>query len=238
MTAAVGEGAAGGIDRLTLALPKGRLLEEVGDLLARSGLPAPGLADGLLVEDKPGGLRYILARPSDVVTYVKEGAADLGVTGKDILMENPSGYCELLDLRVGRCRLAVAGALPEGMDWPAFLRHKGNRLRVATKHPVATRAYFAAQGLTPAVITLGGALELAPRVGLADVIVDLVQTGRTLKVNGLRELAEIAPVTARLVANPVSLRFKAPRVEEVLQSLRAALCAGGGGDAGAAVHRG
>lgn len=216
-------------DGITIALPKGRLLPEVGGLLERAGLPAPGLDDGLLLVERPGGIRYILARPADVVTYVREGAADLGVTGKDILMEHQSSCYELLDLRVGFCRLAVAGVLPPGMDWPAFLRQKGNRLRVATKHPVATRSYFASQGLEPVVITLSGALELAPQVGLADVIVDLVQTGRTLRLNGLQELAEIAPITARLVANPVSLRFKAEAIAAITGALRAVVRGAGEG---------
>ncbi len=225
-------------DGITIALPKGRLLPEVAGLLERAGLPAPGLEEGLLLVERPGGFRYILARPSDVVTYVKEGAADLGVTGKDILMENQSACYELLDLRVGFCRLAVAGVLPPGTDWPGFLRQKGNRLRVATKHPAATRAYFASQGLAPVVITLSGALELAPRVGLADVIVDLVQTGRTLRVNGLQELAEIAPITARLVANPVSMRFKAEAIDAIMRVLRAILAEPGQGAARRGGERG
>ncbi len=206
---------------LTLALPRGRLLEEVRSLLVAAGLPAPPEGEAsLLVEE--GGLRFLLARPADVAVFVREGAADLGVTGRDSLREDRDGCCELLDLGVGRCRLSVAGRLPAGMDWPAFLAARGNRLRVATKHPEAARRYFASLGVEPVIIRLGGALELAPRVGLADVIVDLVQTGRTLAANGLAELAVIEEVSARLIANPVSLRFKAGEIEVVMGRLRAA----------------
>lgn len=222
---------------ITLALPKGRLLEEATALLARAGLPPADLGDGRLLVQPEEGLRYLLARPADVVTYVKEGAADLGVAGKDVLGENPGGYYELLDLGIGRCRLSVAGALPRGVGWEEFLAARGNRLRVATKHPAAARAYFAARGLSATIIPLGGALELAPQVGLADVIVDLVQTGRTLRANGLTELAEIMPVTARLIANPVSLRFQAVEIRRLVAALRAALppasAAAVGGEAGA-----
>ena len=211
---------------ITLALPKGRLLEEASRLLARAGLPPADLGDGRLLVEAGEGLRYLLARPGDVVTYVKEGAADLGVAGKDVLGENPGGYYELLDLGIGRCRLSVAGILPPGTDPEGFLAARRS-LRVATKHPLAARAYFAARGLAATIIPLGGALELAPQVGLADVIVDLVQTGQTLRANGLTELAEIMPVTARLIANPVSLRFKAAEIGRLAASLRAAAAVGG-----------
>ncbi len=204
-----------------MALPRGRLLEEVRALLAAADLPVPPAGEAsLLVEE--GGLRFLLARPADVVVFVREGAADLGVTGRDSLGEDRDGCCELMDLGIGRCRLAVAGRLPEGLDWRGFLAARGNRLRVATKHPEATRRYFASLGLEPVVIRLGGALELAPRVGLADVVVDLVQTGRTLAANGLTELAVIEEVSARLIANPVSLRFRAGEIEAVMGRLRAA----------------
>lgn len=220
-------------ETLTVALPKGRLAIEVAGLLAGAGFPRADLDDDRLLVEVGDGLRYLLARPGDVVTYVKEGAADLGVTGKDILLENPGGYYELLDLGIGRCVLAVAGRLPAGVGWEEFLARKGNRLRVATKHPNASRDWFAARGVAPAIIPLGGALELAPQVGLADVIVDLVQTGRTLKANGLSQLAEVAQVTARLIANPVSMRFKAQVVERLADGLRRAVAAGEGGAVGA-----
>ncbi len=135
-------------------------------------------------------------------------------------MEEPEGYYELLDLGVGACRLSVAGALPAGQSWQEFLASKGNLIRVATKHPQATQRYFATMGLSPRVIGLRGALELAPQVGVADLIVDLVETGRTLKANGLFELAEIAAVTARLIANPVSYRFKSQAINPLVGRMR------------------
>lgn len=214
---------------ITVTLPKGRLAEEVSELFVRAGLPPVAAGDGRLLVEAGEGIRYLLSRPGDVVTYVKEGAADLGITGKDMLLENPGGYYELLDLGIGRCRLSVAGAPPAGLGWESFLAARANRVRVATKHPLAARAYFASQGVQAEIIPLGGALELAPQVGLADVIVDLVQTGRTLKANGLKELAQILPVTARLIANPVSLRFKADAVDRLVRGLRAAV--GGAVDA-------
>lgn len=210
-----------GSQPMTIALPKGRMNVEVQGMLRDAGLPAADLYGGrLLVETD--GVRYLLARPSDVVTYVREGVADLGITGKDILMENPGGYYELVDLQVGRCSLAVAGPMPAD-SWPAFLVDRGDRLRVATKHPRASRDFFAGMGVSPAVIGLGGALELAPQVGLTDVIVDLVQTGRTLQANGLEYLEEIAPSTARLIAHPVSLRFRTDQVDSLLAELRRVL---------------
>jgi len=214
---------------LTLALAKGRLFEEARGLLAGAGLPVADLAEDrrLLIERPEAGLRFLLARPADVATYVREGAADLGMTGKDVLLENPGGLYELLDLRVGPCRLMVAGPMEAG-EWEAFMSRKGDRLRVATKFPRVAREYFTGRGLEPAVIALGGALELAPRVGMADVIVDLVATGGTLRANGLHELAEIAPVTARLIANPVSLRLRSERIEGLVAAVREALRASGG----------
>lgn len=214
---------------LTLAVPRGRLLGEARDLLGGAGFPAEAVEEDARLLVDAGELRLLLARPADVVVFVREGAADLGITGRDSLLEDRYGCCELLDLGIGRCRLSVAGRLPEGLDWQGFLAARGSRLRVATKHPEATRQYFASLGLEPVVIRLGGALELAPQVGLADVIVDLVQTGRTLAANGLEELAVIAEVTARLIANPVSLRFKGREIGAFMEKLKGARRAQGVG---------
>lgn len=217
---------------LIVAVPKGRLLPEIAAMFSQAGLPVDGLSEEGRLRVRAGdGVEYLLMRPSDVTTYVREGAADLGVTGKDIILENPEGCVELVDMRVGACRLSVAGVLPPGMTWQEFLARKGNRLRIATKHPNASRNYFASLGLEPVIIPLAGALELAPLVGLADVIVDLVQTGRTLRINGLQELAVIAPVTARLIANTVSFRFKMEAIEGLAQALRR-VAAGDGPGAG------
>lgn len=209
---------------VTLALAKGRLLQEVLDLLRAAGFPVD-VVEGdrrLLVDVPEAGLRYLLARPGDVVTYVREGAADLGITGKDVLLESPEGFYELVDLRVGVCRLAVAGPPPPPADWTDYLARRGDRLRVAAKLPAVARHYFAELGVRPRVIPLSGAVELAPLVGLADVILDLVATGRTLRENGLCEYVTVAPVTARLIANPVSFRLKDGALTARAEALRAA----------------
>jgi ATP phosphoribosyltransferase len=203
------------VDGLTLALPRGRLWGEVRDRLTAAGLPGlEGLDEErrLLVE-ADGGWRYLLARPADVLTYVREGVADAGVTGKDVLLEGPEGVYELLDLGVGACRLAVAA--PRGVDWPALLADRGDGLRVATKYPRATRAHFALRGVCPRVIKLAGAVELAPQVDLADAIVDLVATGRTLEANGLCVVDVVAPVTSRVIANQASYRWRASDLAEL-----------------------
>jgi ATP phosphoribosyltransferase len=207
---------------LTLALPRGRLFGEVADLLRRAGLPSPFPEEQGLVQERDG-LRYLLLKPADVAVYVREGAAALGVTGKDVLLEEEGGYGELLDLGIGACRLSVCGRMSPA-EWQDLLRSRARELRVATRHPRATASFFAARGLRPRIIILGGSLELAPLLGLAEVIVDLVATGRTLDRHGLRELEVISPVTARLIANPVFLRLEPERAEALLSAFREARC--------------
>ncbi len=207
---------------LTLALPRGRLGEEVAALLRRAGLPSPLPEEEGLVQERDG-FRYLLLKPADVAVYVREGAAALGITGKDVLLEEEGGYSELLDLGIGVCRLSVCGPLPAS-EWPEFLRSRARTLRVATRHPRTTSSFFSARGIRPRVIALGGSLELAPVVGLAEVIVDLVATGRTLARHGLSELEVISPVSARLIANPVFMRLEPERAESVLSAFREARC--------------
>ncbi len=206
---------------LTLALPKGRLWPDVQALLHRAGLPAVGglAEDRQLLHDAPDGWRYLLVRPSDVPTFVREGVADAGVTGKDVLFEDGEGLYEMLDLGIGRSHMAVA-VPAAGPDWARLLAERGAGLRVATSYPAAARAFFAAHGLSPRVIRLRGSVELAPQVGLADCIVDLVETGRTLAANGLREAVAIGPVTARLVANQQAYRWKGADLGGLLRRLR------------------
>lgn len=209
---------------ITLAVPKGRLLPEVAELLEKAGFPGAGELrseeDRRLIIDAPGGeLRYLLARPSDVVTYVREGAADLGLTGKDTLLESEGGVYELLDLHIGFCRLVVAGPQPAKRKWQEALRRPQGHLRVATKYPAAARAYLAGRGIEARIIPLAGAVEVAPLVGMADIIVDLVATGRTLRENGLTEFAEITPITVRLIANTSSLRLKGTALRPLLAGL-------------------
>ncbi|MEW5933807.1 MAG: ATP phosphoribosyltransferase [Bacillota bacterium] len=223
----------------TLAVPKGRVFPEARDLLTRAGLPAADLLseEGRLVW-RAGAVRYLLMRPRDVVSCVREGVADAGLAGKDVLLEDSGGVCELLDLGIGACRLSVCG--PAGPDrcWPALLAERGHTLRVATRYPRVARDFFGRRGYSPRVIELSGAVELAPQVGLADVIVDLVATGRTLRENGLVEYEVIGPITTRLVVNTVSFRWKAAAVRALCDRLVRA-CApgrpvaamrGGGGD--------
>ncbi len=208
---------------LSIAIPTGVLLEGSLRLLEQAGLArlsAAALGRKLLAEKD--GVRVILVRPLDVPAYVDHGAADLGVVGKDVLWEAPGGHYELVDLGFGACRLVVA--VPEdsplrGPDsWPASLR-------VATRYPRATATMLEALGRAVEVVTLHGSVELAPQVGLVDAIVDLVASGRTLRENHLREVAELAPSTARLIANQASLKTRSERVQAVVARIREAALA-------------
>jgi len=208
---------------LTIALPKGRLLREISRLMEAAGLPRPGRStDRRLLLDYPGrGLRYLMVRPFDVVTYVSRDAAHLGIAGKDVLVESGGEWRELLDLGVGRCRMCLAGRKREG-GWKEMLQKKGDRLRVATKFPVAAGRFLSSLGVSPEVIPLTGSVELAPLVGLSDVVVDLVSTGRTLRDNDLEEYEVIFPVTARLIAGPRSLLRRCADVDRIVRILRRA----------------
>ncbi len=189
---------------LTIALSKGRIFKETLPLLAHAGIEPvddPERSRKLILDTNRPDVKLVIIRAADVPTYVEYGAADLGVAGKDVLMEHAGdGLYEPLDLRIARCRMMVAG--PE-QAVPA-----GNRLRVATKYVQTTRRYFAAQGKQVEIIKLYGSMELAPLVGLAHRIVDLVDTGNTLKANGLSPLEHIADISSRLVVNKASLKMK------------------------------
>ncbi len=207
--------AAAGDDYLNVALPKGRLGDKVYKLFAEAGLSCGGMGEDsrkLVFEDEMSRARYFLVKPTDVHIYVERGVADIGVVGKDVLLENGSEVLEILDLRLGRCRLAVAGR-PDYSEDPAL------PLRVATKYPHVARHYYAAQSRDVEVIKLNGSMELAPLVGLSDVIVDIVETGATLKENGLSVLADIAPSSARLIANLAAWRFKGARIKALAEKL-------------------
>ena len=208
---------------ITLVLPRGRPWETLGPLLRRARVPGVEAADPdrQLVVDADGA-RLLFTRPADVVTYVREGVADVGVTCKDVLLEDGAGIVELLDLPVGRWRLAVA--VPQGgPSWPRLLAQRGEALRVATSYPRAAEAHFAARGLSPHVVRLRGAVELAAVVGLADCVVDMVDTGRTLAAHGLVEVERIADVSLRLVVNTVSYRLRHAEVDALVRGLRRAL---------------
>ena len=203
---------------LTLALPKGRLLDPALQLLSSMGIR--GLeADTrrLLLTDSSRDLRFIFLKPADIPTYVEYGAADLGIVGKDILAEQQPDVYEPVDLGFGFCRLVVA-ELRE--LWERDDPTKWSWVRVATKYPVLTERYFSERGIQVEMIRLDGSIELAPLVGLAERIVDLVQSGETLRANGLVEVAEIMTSTARLIVNRASLKTAHARVNALIAAVR------------------
>lgn len=199
---------------LVVAMPKGRIFEEALALLRESGLSVTAdLAEDsrkLTVEVPEEGLSFLMVKPMDVPTYVEHGVADLGVVGKDVLMEEERDVYELLDLGISPCRLSVAGT----RHWKPVLNPK-----VASKYPRIADRYFRKKGQQVEVIHLNGSVELAPLIGLADRIVDIVSTGRTLQENGLIELEEIAPITSRLIANRASYRLKNHAVSAMVDRL-------------------
>ena len=196
---------------LNIALPKGRLGDKVNSLLASAGYACPEILEDsrrLTFENAEAGVRYFWVKPSDVAIYVERGAADLGVVGKDILLEYEPEVYELLDLGLGKCRMAVAG--------PRDFHDSGLRsLKVATKFPNIASAWYERQGREIDIIRLNGSIELAPVLGLSDVIVDLVETGKTLRENGLVVLEEVMPISARLIANRAAYQFKTAAVEKL-----------------------
>ena len=209
---------------ITLALAKGRIFEETAPLLEKAGVRAaedPESSRKLILATQRPDLRLILVRAADVATYVQYGAADLGVAGRDLLAEHGGqGLYQPLDLGIARCRMVVA--VPEGFDYAAAVR-QGARLRVATKYIVTAREHFAAKGVHVDLIKLYGSMELAPLVGLADAIVDLVDTGNTLKANRLRVVEEIMPVSSRLIVNPASLKLKREAIAPLIEAFRRAV---------------
>jgi ATP phosphoribosyltransferase len=206
---------------LTVAVPRGALFPETLDLLDRLGMETAEVRsnDRKLVFDLPGGGSLITMRPSDVPTYVEAGAADLGVTGKDVLMEQSErDVYELVDLGYGRCRMVLAGAA--GEDRAAEALRRLGVMRVATKYPRIAARYFERTGRQAEIVEVKGSVELAPLTGLVEAIVDLTATGVTLAHNGLVEREQIAVCTARLIANPVAHKLKAGEVDGVLAGVR------------------
>ena len=200
---------------INIALPKGRLGEKAYDIFEAIGYGCPSIHEGgrkLIFENEENGVRYFWVKPSDVAVYVERGAADIGVVGKDILLEQSSDVYELLDLGMGKCRMAVAGKR-------GFRDHRQKTLRVATKFPNIARTYYQKQCRNIDIIKLNGSIELAPILGLSDVIVDIVETGTTLRENDLVELETIVPISARLIANHASFRFKMEQIRQVATAL-------------------
>jgi len=201
--------------KLTIALTKGRILKEALPLLARAGIePLDDISGSrkLVFETNNSDVQLVVLRGTDVPTYVRHGAADIGVVGKDILMEQGAeGLYEPLDLGIARCRLMTAG--------PVGWQSNGARIRVATKFINITREYFARQGIHADLIKLFGALELAPIMNLADLIVDIVDTGNTLRANGMEPLQEIAAISSRLVVNKAALRSRYTAITRIIDDL-------------------
>ncbi len=200
---------------LNVALPKGRLGEKVYAMFEKAGFECPSIKETnrkLIFENEEKGIRYFWVKPSDVAIYVEHGAADIGVAGKDILLEYEPDIYELLDLDIGKCRMAVAGKKD-------FRDNTQKTLRVATKFSNIAKNYYASIGREIDIIHLNGSIEIAPILGLSDVIVDIVETGTTLKENNLEVLEEIVPISARLIANKASFKFKNEQIEKILQSM-------------------
>ena len=200
---------------LNVALPKGRLGEKVYNMFEKAGFECPAIKETnrkLIFENEETMVRYFWVKPSDVAIYVERGAADIGVCGKDILLEYEPDIYELLDLDLGKCRMAVAG--------PESFRDNGKRtLKVATKFSNIAKNYYASLGRDIDIIHLNGSIEIAPILGLSDVIVDIVETGTTLKENNLAVLETIVPISARLIANKASFKFKTEQIEKLMESL-------------------
>jgi ATP phosphoribosyltransferase len=209
---------------LTLALSKGRIFDETLPLLARAGIrPAedPERSRRLIIATSDPGLRLVVVRATDVPTYVQYGAADLGVAGRDVLIEHGgAGLYQPLDLGIARCRMCVAA--PAQFDYASAVR-RGARLRVATKYVAIARDHFAAKGVHVDLIKLYGSMELAPLAGLADAIVDLVSSGGTLRANGLVEVEEIDRISSRLIVNQAAFKLKADETQPLIGKLAAAV---------------
>ncbi|MEC0241400.1 ATP phosphoribosyltransferase [Paenibacillus dokdonensis] len=206
-------------ETLKVAMPKGRIYKKAANLFRAAGLPIPIEVDEtrkLVIALPELDMEFILAKPVDVPTYVEYGAADIGIVGKDVLMEENRDVYELLDLGIAKCRMSVIG-LP---NW-----QPGIQQRVATKYPNVASQYFREQGQQVEVIKLNGSIELAPLIGLADRIVDMVETGQTLKENGLVEMNQIFEITSRLIANRVSYRMKNGQIQSLCDRLQKALAA-------------
>lgn len=210
------------VEPLMIAIPKGRMYEETVKLLRRAGAAGPELEDqesrSLTIACPEQGTCFLIARDSDVPTYVEYGAADLGIAGKNVLMEGEPRVYELLDLGYSVCRFVLAA--PAGADAASLFNGSVPR-RVATKYPRLTESYFRGKGIQVETIHLHGSIEVAPKVGLADMIVDIAETGRTLRENNLAVIEELWTSSARLIANRASYRLKTERIRPLVEKLRA-----------------
>ncbi|MCM1365089.1 MAG: ATP phosphoribosyltransferase [Faecalibacterium sp.] len=201
---------------VNVALPKGRLGEKVYAMFEKAGYECPSIKENnrkLIFENEQLGVRYFWVKPSDVAIYVERGAADIGVAGKDILLEYEPDIYELLDMNMGKCRMCVAGKKD-------FHDDTDRTLRVATKFVNIAKKYYASQSRDIDIIKLNGSIEIAPILGLSDVIVDIVETGTTLKENDLVVSETIVPISARLISNKVSFKFKTAEIEKIAAALK------------------
>lgn len=209
---------------LTIALSKGRIFEETLPLLAAAGIEpaeAPESSRKLIIGTNRPDVQLVIVRASDVPTYVQYGAADLGIAGRDVLIEHGgAGLYQPLDLNIAKCKMMVA--VENGFDYDAAVKH-GARLKIATKYPQIAREHFAAKGVHVDIIKLYGSMELAPLVGLADAIVDLVSTGSTLKANNLQAVEQIIDISSRLVVNQAALKLKYDTIQPVLDAFAGAV---------------
>ena len=204
------------MDYLNIALPKGRLGERVYEMFEKIGYGCPAIREknrSLIFENEENKVRYFWSKPSDVAIYVERGAADIGVVGKDILLEYEPDIYEFLDMNIGKCRMCVAAKND-------FYDDRGRTLRVATKFPNIARTYYASKSREIEIIKLNGSIELAPILNLSDVIVDIVETGKTLYENGLKPYEDIVDISARFIANKASYKFKNEKIEAILEKLR------------------
>lgn len=200
---------------VNVALPKGRLGDQVYDMFEAAGIDCPDIKEDtrkLFFENEEKGVRFFWVKPSDVAVYVGRGAADIGIAGKDILLEHQPDVYELLDLGLGKCRMMVAAP-------KEFRDNEDITLRVATKFPNIASRYYAGKSRDIDIIELHGSIELAPLLGLSDVIVDIVETGNTLKANELEAREEVIPISARLIANKANYKFKTKEIERVTEAL-------------------
>ncbi|HHY71388.1 MAG TPA: ATP phosphoribosyltransferase [Thermoanaerobacterales bacterium] len=202
------------MDLLKIALSKGRILAETLELFNKINMDCDGVSEDsrkLFFDFKEYGIRMILAKPTDVPTYVEYGVADIGVAGKDVLMEDKKDVFELMDLKLAKCRMVVAVPEVQSSNTPIY--------RVATKYPRIAEEYFVKRGFPVEIIKLHGSVELGPILGLSDAIVDIVSTGNTLKKNYLKILEEICPISSRLIANQVSFRLKSDVIMDLMEKL-------------------
>lgn len=207
------------MEYLTIALPKGKLFAPAANMLAALGYTADGLTEDsrkLVITNEAKKIRFVITKTADLPTYVEYGAADIGIIGKDVLLEEAKDVYELLDLNFGLCRMMVA--VPQAIQQEKLADYA--HMRVATKYPNIAEKFFRNAGIQVEIVKLNGSIELAPIVGLAEIIVDIVETGRTLKENNLIEIAQIHRATARFIANRVSFKMKFGRINSITEELR------------------